>query len=267
MTTTEKISALAALEAEIAADKKLPLLESNLVFGEGNVDCGIMFIGEAPGFNEDQQRRPFVGRGGQLLNQMIESIGWKRSDVYITNIVKRRPPENRDPLPGEIEVYKPYLTRQIEIIDPKVIAPLGRFSMNYFLPDAKMMRDHGRVMFVNLSEESLSGKNSGISAAASLRPLERLSKHSFEDASRLAGNSSVLPMEKALRVGSARGRVIFPILHPAAALRAPEMMKAFREDFAKLPSVVAGNGASEIVLPPALTEKPKSPKAKQERLF
>ncbi len=142
----DKISQLKALEAEIAADKSLPLRESNLVFGEGNVDCAVLFIGEAPGLNEDQQRRPFVGRGGQLLNQMIVGIGWKREDMYITNIVKRRPPENRDPLPEEIEAYKPYLTRQIAIIGPKVIATLGRFSMNYFLPNAKIMRDHGRVM-------------------------------------------------------------------------------------------------------------------------
>ena len=104
-----------------------------------------MFIGEAPVLNEDRLRRPFVGSGGQLLNEMIRSIGWNREDVYITNIVKRRPPDNRDPLPEEIEAYKPYLTRQIAIINPKIIVTLGRFAMNYFLPDAKIMRDHGRV--------------------------------------------------------------------------------------------------------------------------
>jgi DNA polymerase len=86
-----------------------------------------------------------VGRGGQLLTKQIEAIGWRREQVYITNIVKRRPPENRDPLPEEIEAYKPYLTKQIEIINPKVIVPLGRFSMNYFLPEAKITRDQGQV--------------------------------------------------------------------------------------------------------------------------
>src|SRR3989344_4964052 len=134
---------LAKLESEMAADTSLPLQPANLGFGEGNPDCDVMFIGEAPGVNEDRLKRPFVGRGGQLLDDCIKSIGWKREDVYITNIVKRRPPENRDPLPEEIEAYKPYLTRQIEIIDPKIIIPLGRFAMNYFLPLAKITRDQG----------------------------------------------------------------------------------------------------------------------------
>ena len=129
-------------------DAALPL-PTNLVFGEGNINCEVMFIGEAPGEQEDIQKRPFVGRGGQLLNKMIEAIGWKREDVYITNIVKRRPPNNRDPLPEEIEVYKPYLTKQIEIINPKIIATLGRFSMNYFNPNLKISRDHGKVFRMN----------------------------------------------------------------------------------------------------------------------
>jgi len=140
-----KEEALQELEEEMAQDKSLPLQESNLVFGEGNINCTVMFIGEAPGFYENELRRPFVGRGGQLLDKLINSIGWRREDVYITNIVKRRPPDNRDPLPEEIEAYKPYLARQIEIIDPKIIVTLGRFSMNYFLPTAKITRDQGKV--------------------------------------------------------------------------------------------------------------------------
>ena len=141
----EKPEMLAALEAEMAADAILPLLESNLVFGEGDPGATVLFIGEAPGFFENEQRRPFVGRAGQLLDRLIAAVGWKRGDVYITNIVKRRPPDNRDPLPEEIEAYKPYLTRQIAIIAPRVIAPLGRFSMNYFLPAAKITRDQGKL--------------------------------------------------------------------------------------------------------------------------
>jgi len=144
-----KANELKKLEEEIANDKSLPLQESNSVFGEGNVDSSVLFIGEAPGLNEDIQKKPFVGRGGQLLNQTILEIGWKREDVYITNIVKRRPPNNRDPLPEEIEAYKPHLSRQIEIIDPKIIVPLGRFSMNYFLPDAKVTRDQGKIFFAD----------------------------------------------------------------------------------------------------------------------
>lgn len=145
----DKKTELDKLFREVDGNKDLPLRESNLVFGEGNIDCSVCFIGEAPGFNEDQLRRPFVGRAGKLLDQLITEIGWKREDIYITNIVKRRPPENRDPLPEEIEAYKPYLARQIEIINPKVIATLGRFSMNYFLPFAKISRDHGKVFETN----------------------------------------------------------------------------------------------------------------------
>jgi uracil-DNA glycosylase len=143
-----KASLLAALREELLADATLPL-QTNLVFGEGDIDCDVMFIGEAPGEKEDQEGRPFVGRAGQLVNKCLEHIGWKREDVYITNIVKRRPPGNRDPLPEEILAYKPYLTRQIEIIDPKIIVPLGRFSMNYFLPEAKITRDQGKVFRAN----------------------------------------------------------------------------------------------------------------------
>lgn len=140
---------LEKLKQEMAKDRTLPLQESNLVFGEGNPDCEILFIGEAPGFNEDMQKRPFVGRAGQLLRKNIRGLGWQEKDVYITNIVKRRPPENRDPNEEEIEKYKPYLARQIDIISPKIIVPLGRFSMNYFLPFAKITRDQGKLFNVD----------------------------------------------------------------------------------------------------------------------
>ncbi|MFA5095508.1 MAG: uracil-DNA glycosylase [Candidatus Paceibacterota bacterium] len=140
---------LEKLKQEMAKDRTLPLQESNLVFGEGNPDCEILFIGEAPGFNEDMQKRPFVGRAGQLLRKNIRGLGWQEKDVYITNIVKRRPPENRDPSEEEIEKYKPYLARQIDIISPRIIVPLGRFSMNYFLPFAKITRDQGKLFNVD----------------------------------------------------------------------------------------------------------------------
>ena len=143
-----KSESLFALEQEIAQNGALPLRESNLVFGEGSPDAAVMFIGEAPGFYENQLKRPFVGRAGQLLDKLILGLGWKREDVYITNIVKRRPLENRDPLPEEIAAYAPYLARQIDIIAPKVVAPLGRFAMNYFLPAAKISRDQGKLFRV-----------------------------------------------------------------------------------------------------------------------
>src|SRR3989338_6104993 len=143
----DKTVELEKLRSEMDKDRSLPL-KTNLVFGEGNPDCDVFFVGEAPGFNEDQEKRPFVGRAGQLLRKSIRELGWEESDVYITNIVKRRPPENRDPLPEEITAYKPYLKRQIDIINPKIIVPLGRFSMNYFLPLAKITRDQGKLFNV-----------------------------------------------------------------------------------------------------------------------
>jgi len=145
----DKKTQLEELKNKLENSKSLPLRESNLVFGEGNPESEVLFIGEAPGFYEDRDKRPFVGRSGKLLDKLIEEIGWKREDVYITNIVKRRPPENRDPSPEEIESYSPYLTEQIEIIDPKVVAPLGRFAMNYFLPAAKISEDQGKLFWWN----------------------------------------------------------------------------------------------------------------------
>ena len=141
----DKAEELKRLEAELVVDETLPLRPANLVFGEGDIEAKVVFIGEAPGQREDELKRPFVGRSGQLLDKLITNIGWQREQVYITNIVKRRPPQNRDPLPEEIESYKPYLTRQIEILNPRVIVTLGRFSMNYFLPTAKISRDQGKM--------------------------------------------------------------------------------------------------------------------------
>lgn len=143
----EKAEKLEELKGEMEQDRALPLFgRANLVFGEGDAEAAVMFIGEAPGFHEDRLARPFVGRAGQLLNELLKKINWRRESVYITNIVKRRPPENRDPLPEEIEAHKSYLKRQIEILNPKIIATLGRFSMNYFLPLAKISRDHGKAV-------------------------------------------------------------------------------------------------------------------------
>lgn len=146
----DKIEELENLKKEIEADERLPLYgKVNLVFGEGDPNAKVLFIGEAPGFYEDRERRPFVGRAGQLLNKLLNDLKWKRESVYITNIVKRRPPKNRDPKPTEIEAYKPYLKQQLAIIQPKIIATLGRFSMNYFLPKAKISLNHGKLFKIN----------------------------------------------------------------------------------------------------------------------
>ncbi|MDD2913583.1 MAG: uracil-DNA glycosylase [Candidatus Pacebacteria bacterium] len=111
------------------------------VIGEGNHFAKIMFVGEAPGRNEAKTGRPFCGQAGRVLNNLLISSGIKREDVYITNIVKDRPPNNRDPLPIEIKAYAPFLDRQIEIIKPKVIVSLGRHSMNYFFEKYKIEKE------------------------------------------------------------------------------------------------------------------------------
>lgn len=116
----------------------------NLVMGDGNLDADIVFIGEAPGKNEDEQGLPFVGAAGKFLNEMLASANMNRRDVYITNIVKYRPPGNRDPFPEEKEAFWPFLWRQLEIIQPKIVATLGRHSMEYFLPEAKISLVHGQ---------------------------------------------------------------------------------------------------------------------------
>lgn len=117
---------------------------TQLVMGDGDVNADIVFIGEAPGKNEDLQGKPFVGAAGKFLNEMLAAAGMDRSDVYITNIVKYRPPNNRDPLPEEKAAFWPYLLRQLQIINPKVVITLGRHSMEYFLPDMKIGQIHGQ---------------------------------------------------------------------------------------------------------------------------
>ena len=117
---------------------------NQLVMGDGNVDADIVFIGEAPGKNEDLQGLPFVGAAGKFLNEMLGTVGLERSDIFITNIVKYRPPDNRDPTSEEKQAFWPFLARQLEIIEPKVIVTLGRHSMEFFLPDAKIGQVHGQ---------------------------------------------------------------------------------------------------------------------------
>mgnify|MGYP000925962181 FL=1 len=139
---------LKALADEIIAAGVAPELAAgakSLVMGEGNADADIIFIGEAPGAKEDELGRPFVGAAGKFLDEMLASIELDRKDIYISNIVKYRPPGNRDPKPEEIEAFKPYLKKQVEIIEPKLIVFLGRHSMNVFLPELKISEAHGRA--------------------------------------------------------------------------------------------------------------------------
>jgi len=135
------------LKAQIEAANVTPGLKAQatqLVFGDGNLAADIVFIGEAPGKNEDLQGIPFVGAAGKFLNEMLEMIDLKRTDIYITNIVKYRPPNNRDPLPDEKSAFLPYLQQQLDIIDPKLIVTLGRHSMDVLLPGLKISQVHGQ---------------------------------------------------------------------------------------------------------------------------
>jgi uracil-DNA glycosylase len=190
MTTQEKILELDKIAAEIHAFKGLAIAKNctKAVPGEGDPDAQIMFIGEAPGFNEDREGRPFVGQAGKLLEKTLESIGLHRSQVYITNIVKFRPPDNRDPFPDEIAACKTWLDQQIAIIQPKIIATLGRFSMGKFLPDVTISRVHGVSRYVTFNNFKF---------------------------------------------------ILFPMYHPAAALRAGNMMSEFVSDFNKLKSLMS----------------------------
>jgi DNA polymerase len=141
------------LQAKIIADKVCPGLAKtakNLVFGDGNPAAEIVFIGEAPGKNEDEQGLPFVGAAGKFLNEMLAGIGLSRKDIYITNIVKYRPPNNRDPLPDEKKAFLSYLQAQLEIIQPKVVVTLGRHSMNCFLPDLQISKIHGEAKRIKI---------------------------------------------------------------------------------------------------------------------
>jgi len=144
-----KHQALAVLKQEIierGVCRELADQATQLVMGDGNVDAEIVFIGEAPGKKEDESGKPFVGASGKFLNEMLAQAELVRGDVYITNVVKYRPPNNRDPSPAEKQAFMPYLLKQLEIINPTVIITLGRHSMEYFLPDAKIGQIHGHAV-------------------------------------------------------------------------------------------------------------------------
>jgi DNA polymerase len=140
------MSLLTELHAEIESCKNCELARhrTKVVPGEGPEDASLLFIGEAPGWNEDQTGRPFVGSAGQYLDQLIGMIGYKRHQVFIANVIKCRPPENRDPMPGEIMACGKWLERQLDLIKPRVIVTLGRFSMARYFPSETISKVHGR---------------------------------------------------------------------------------------------------------------------------
>jgi len=145
LTGAERQAALDAIAAEIAVCKGCRLHEgrTNAVPGEGTAATEVVFVGEGPGFHEDRLARPFVGQAGALLEELLKSIDWRRDEVFITNVVKCRPPENRDPEPDEIAACARYLTRQLEVLDPALVVTLGRYSMARFNPGARIGQVHG----------------------------------------------------------------------------------------------------------------------------
>jgi DNA polymerase len=149
---------LEQIRADIIKNNTCPDLAreaKNLVMGDGNVGAEIVLIGEAPGKNEDETGVPFVGAAGKFLDEMLAGAGINRSDVYITNIVKYRPPNNRDPLPEEKKVFWPYLVRQLDVIQPQIVVTLGRHSMEYFLPDQKISIIHGQPKRITFGDRKL----------------------------------------------------------------------------------------------------------------
>jgi uracil-DNA glycosylase family 4 len=154
----DKQSLIDQLAADIREKNICPDLAeqaTNLVMGDGNLNADIVFIGEAPGKNEDLQGLPFVGAAGKFLNEMLAATGMERKDVYITNIVKYRPPNNRDPLPDEKAAFWPYLLKQLQIINPKVVITLGRHSMEYFLPGMKIGEVHGEARRIEVGDHKI----------------------------------------------------------------------------------------------------------------
>lgn len=209
-----KADRLQQIAEKICNDTRNPLHgNGKCVPGEGSPDAEIFFVGEAPGYHESQQGRPFVGRAGKLLDELLEENGLQREEVFIGNVLHWRPPDNRDPLPKEIEIEKPYLLEQIEVIDPKIIATISRFAMNIFLPDEKISRMHGRA-----------------------RRLES-------------------------------GRLIFPLYHPAAALRNGKIRASLEEDFAKLVKLYKLETGQAVENDTEMEVEKAEPKVGQESLF
>jgi len=151
VTHAERLAALEEVATQVRACTRCRLHETRTlaVPGEGSPDTEVVFVGEGPGFNEDRQGRPFVGRAGELLTKFLATLRWKREEVFITNIVKCRPPDNRDPEPDEIAACAPYLKRQLEVLDPALIVTLGRHSLGRFMPGQRISQAHGTLRAVD----------------------------------------------------------------------------------------------------------------------
>jgi len=214
--TEDRAAVLAAIAAEVRVCKACRLFEgtTNAVPGAGNPNAEIMFIGEGPGFNEDKKGLPFVGRSGDYLEKLLKIINLQREQVFIANVVKHRPPENRDPLPDEMAACKPFLDRQIAVINPLVIVTLGRFSMARYFPNGKITQIHGQPK--------------------------------YDD-----------------------DRAYYPLFHPAAVLRNPNLEPQMEADFKRLLEVITEvkSRRAKAAPPEKKTEPPPSGPPKQLSLF
>ena len=187
MTSAERRTALDDVAAEVRTCTRCRLADgrTNAVPGEGSADTEVVVIGEGPGSNEDRLGRPFIGRAGDLLTKLLGSIEWRREDVFITNVVKCRPPDNRDPEPDEVAACAPYLKRQLEILDPALIVTLGRHSMGRFMPGARISQAHGTTGPVDPASGATSATVFAMyHPAAALRGAE-VERQSYEDVARI----------------------------------------------------------------------------------
>jgi uracil-DNA glycosylase len=198
VTRDERHAALEAIASEVRACTGCRLHETRTrsVPGEGDPDTEVVFVGEGPGMNEDREGRPFVGRAGGLLVRLLSSIGWQRDDVFITNVVKCRPPGNRDPEPDEIAACAPFLRRQLEVLDPAVVVTLGRFSMQAFIPGARIGQVHGTTHPVDPATGAANALAFAMYHPAAALRSSGVEQTSFEDVARVP---SVLLRARRLR--------------------------------------------------------------------
>lgn len=222
MTPEERRAALAEIATEVRACTRcrLAATRTRAVPGEGHPDTEVVFVGEGPGANEDREGRPFVGRAGELLVRMLATIGWRRDEVFITNIVKCRPPDNRDPEPDEIAACVPYLRRQLEVLDPALVVTLGRHSLGRFMPGARISQVHGtRAAADPATGASAAHVYAMYHPAAALRSAE-VERQSFDD---VAGIPRALLDARASRAAADMPAPAGPPVDPAAS---PSLVEA-----------------------------------------
>ena len=187
MTDAERRAALEAIAADVrdCTRCRLHATRTNAVPGDGDPSTEVVFIGEGPGQNEDLEGRPFVGRAGGLLVNLLAHIGWTRDDVFITNVVKCRPPGNRDPEPDEVAACAPYLRRQLEVLDPAVIVTLGRHSMARFMPGARISQAHGTTAPVDPASGAPDATAFAMYHPAAALRTPAIERESYDDVARI----------------------------------------------------------------------------------